>query len=124
MHCGGSMTNFLTQFFCLLLFKATFTSFFKDKKSKESQNIRTQGFSYYFCMMIEGSRSRTVSGGSGSTTLQKWSPCDVISRLQTNWLNIPWKRRFVVAVQTDMKELPRLIQLLSTLLHLNTCVQI
>jgi len=40
------MTNFLTQFFCLLFFEATFTSFFKDKKSKESQNIRTQGFSY------------------------------------------------------------------------------
>ncbi len=27
-------TNFLTQFFCLFLFEATFTSFFKDKKSK------------------------------------------------------------------------------------------
>ncbi len=27
-------TNFLTQFFCLLLFEATFTSFFKDKMSK------------------------------------------------------------------------------------------
>jgi hypothetical protein len=27
-------TNFLTQFFCLLFFEVTFTSFFKDKKSK------------------------------------------------------------------------------------------
>ncbi len=27
-------TNFWTQFFCLLLFEATFISFFKDKKSK------------------------------------------------------------------------------------------
>jgi hypothetical protein len=30
---------FLTQFFCLLLFEGTFTSFFKDKKSKKSQKI-------------------------------------------------------------------------------------
>jgi hypothetical protein len=28
------------------------------KKFKESQNSRNQGFSYYFCMMIEGSGSR------------------------------------------------------------------
>jgi hypothetical protein len=39
---------------------------------KESQNSRVQGFSYYFCMMIEGSGSRAGSGsipltsGSGS----------------------------------------------------------
>jgi hypothetical protein len=28
--------NFLIKFFCLLLFEGTFTSFFKDKKSKIS----------------------------------------------------------------------------------------
>jgi hypothetical protein len=39
------------NFFCLLLFEGTLTSFFKDKSQKESQNIRNQGFSYYFCMM-------------------------------------------------------------------------
>jgi hypothetical protein len=27
---------------------------FSKIKSQESQNIRNQGFSYYFCMMIEG----------------------------------------------------------------------
>ncbi len=31
--------------------------FSKIKSQKESQNSRTQGFSYYFCMMIEGSGS-------------------------------------------------------------------
>jgi hypothetical protein len=37
------------QFFCLLLFEGTFTSFFKDKKvQKKSQNRRDQGFSYLF----------------------------------------------------------------------------
>jgi hypothetical protein len=29
-------TNFLYNFFCLLLFEGTFASFFKDKKSKRS----------------------------------------------------------------------------------------
>jgi hypothetical protein len=31
---------------------------FKIKSQKEPQNSRNQGFSYYFCMMIEGSGSR------------------------------------------------------------------
>jgi hypothetical protein len=44
----------------------------EDKKSK---NCRNQGFSYYFCLMIEGSGSGSLwpktcgSGGSGSGTL-------------------------------------------------------
>ncbi len=43
---------------CLLLFEDTFTSFFKDKKIiKKSQNSRIQGFSYHFCLVIEGSGS-------------------------------------------------------------------
>jgi hypothetical protein len=29
-------TNFLKHFFCFVLFEGTFTSFFKDKKSKRS----------------------------------------------------------------------------------------
>ncbi len=63
---------FWHNIFCLLLFEGKFTSFFKDKKLKESQNSRNQGFSYYFCMIIEGSGSRAGSGsipltpGSGS----------------------------------------------------------
>ncbi len=36
------------------LFEGTFTSLFKDKKSTKSQNIWNQGFSCYFCLMIEG----------------------------------------------------------------------
>jgi len=35
-------------FFSLLLFEGTFTSFFKIKSQKESQNSRNQGCSYYF----------------------------------------------------------------------------
>ncbi len=54
------------KFFCLLFFESTFTSFFKDKKSKKSQNSRNQGFSYCFCLMIEGSGSIPLTYGSGS----------------------------------------------------------
>ncbi len=41
-------------FLFYLLFEGTFTSFFKDKKPKSSQNSQNQGFSYYFYLMIEG----------------------------------------------------------------------
>jgi hypothetical protein len=52
------------QVFCLLLFEATFTSLFKDKKViKKLQNSRNQGFSYYFCLMIEGSGTATLEKG-------------------------------------------------------------
>jgi hypothetical protein len=63
---------FLTQFFYLLLFEATFTSFFKEKKSKRVTNSRNQGFSYYFYMMIEGSGSGSRAG-SGSIPLTSGS---------------------------------------------------
>jgi hypothetical protein len=39
--------------FCLLLFEGTFTSFFQNKKPYRS--LKTVGFFYYFCLMIEGS---------------------------------------------------------------------
>jgi hypothetical protein len=67
---------FFLKFFCIVLFEGTFTSFFKDKKSKRShKTVENQGFSYYFCLMIEGSRSGAGSGsipltiGSGSGSL-------------------------------------------------------
>ncbi len=41
--------------FCAYYFLKLHSSFSKDKKSKRSQNSRNQGFSYYFCLMIEGS---------------------------------------------------------------------
>ncbi len=56
-------TNFWHYFFCILLFEGTFTSLFKDKKSKRSHkchNSRNQSFSYYFCLMIEWSGSRSI----------------------------------------------------------------
>ncbi len=39
---------------------------FQRKCPKESQNSRNQGFSYYFCMIIEGSGSGSIPIISGS----------------------------------------------------------
>jgi hypothetical protein len=60
------------EVFCFLLFEGTFTSFFKDKKSKKkSQNNRNQGCSYYFCLMLEGSGAGSIplTNGSGSGSM-------------------------------------------------------
>jgi hypothetical protein len=59
---------------------ATFTSFAKIKVQKKSLNIRNQGYSYYFCLMIEGSGS-----GSGSVTLTNGSGS---GRLKNMWIRI------------------------------------
>ncbi len=94
-----STKNNLKKKFLLIkvLFKGTFTSFFKDKKSKKSQSSRNQGFSNYFCLMIEGSgsvaltnrsgsrRPKNMPYGSGSATLLGPQPC--LSYL------CPWRRR-------------------------------
>ncbi len=56
-------------FFCFLLFEGTFAihHFSKIKKiKKKSLNSRNQGFSYYFSMMIEGSRSVPLTSRSWS----------------------------------------------------------
>ncbi len=49
------LNNNNKKFFCLLLFEGTFTS----------QNRRNQGFTHYFCLMIEGSGSESLTNGSG-----------------------------------------------------------
>jgi hypothetical protein len=57
----------LKKYFCLLLFEGTFTSFFKDKKSKRSH--KAVGFKVFFnnfCLVIEGSGSIPQTNGSGS----------------------------------------------------------
>jgi hypothetical protein len=50
----------IENFFCLLLSDGTFSSVFKDKKSKrspEAKNSRNQGVSYFFCLLRDGSES-------------------------------------------------------------------
>jgi hypothetical protein len=73
--------------FCLLLFECTFTSFFKEKIQIESQNCRNQSFSYYFCMMIEGSGSR-AGYESGSIPLTDGSRSRRPKNMWIRWIRI------------------------------------
>ncbi len=57
---------FNTIFSAYYFLKVHLHNFSKIKSQKESQNRRNQGFSYYFCMMIEGSGSISLTSGSGS----------------------------------------------------------
>jgi hypothetical protein len=77
-------------FLCFLLLWYILIIFQSYKVIKKSQNSRNQGFSYYFCLMMEGSVSGSVQiwmdpdpggpitygsycfgSGSGSTTLRR-----------------------------------------------------
>jgi hypothetical protein len=60
---------FNTIFSAYNFLKEHLHNFSKIKSQKESQNIRNQGFSNYFYMMIEGSGSIPLTSGSGS-----WRP--------------------------------------------------
>jgi hypothetical protein len=46
--------------------KVHFHHFSKIKGKEKSQNSRNQGFSYYFCLMIEGSGSGSIPLTNGS----------------------------------------------------------
>ncbi len=60
--------NFNTIFPAYYFLKVHLHHFSTIKSQKDSQNSRNQGFSYYFCMMIEGSGSGSIplTSGSGS----------------------------------------------------------
>jgi hypothetical protein len=80
-HCPSRCQQ-KTIFFssdCYFL-KVNLHHFSKIKSQQESQNSRNQGFSYYFCMMIEGS-----GAGSGSITLTDGSGS---GRPENMWIRI------------------------------------
>ncbi len=56
--------------FCLIptFWRYIYIIFQRQKVKKKSQNSKNQGFSFYFCLMTEGSKSGTVhlTYGSGS----------------------------------------------------------
>ncbi len=55
------------KLFCFLLFEGTFTSLSMINVIKKSPpNSRNQGFSYFFCLIIEGSRPGSVPLTNGS----------------------------------------------------------
>jgi hypothetical protein len=55
---------FNTIFSAYYFLKVHLHHFSKIKCQKESQKSRNQGFSYYFCMMVEGSGSIPLTSGS------------------------------------------------------------
>ncbi len=58
----------LIKFFFLdiTFWRYIYIIFQRKKAKKKSQNSRNQGFSTYFCLMIEGSGSIPLTNGSGS----------------------------------------------------------
>ncbi len=60
--------KYLLKFFVCYFLKVHLHHSSQNKSIKKSQNNRNHGFSYYFCLMIEGSESGSVSltNGSGS----------------------------------------------------------
>ncbi len=79
LQYASKKPNFSHNFAAYYFLKVHLHHLSKIKSQKESQNSRNQGFSYYFCMMIEGSGSRAGSGsihltcesGSGSRRPKK-----------------------------------------------------
>ncbi len=53
-------------FLLITFWRYIYIIFQRWKVKKNSQNRRNQGFSYYFCLMIEGYGSEPLTNGSGS----------------------------------------------------------
>jgi hypothetical protein len=81
---------FDTIFSAYYFLKLHLHHFSKIKSQKEYQNGMNQGFSYYFCMMIEGSGSGSRAGfGSGSIHLTSGSGS---GRPKNMWIRWIWIR--------------------------------
>ncbi len=78
-------TSLKKSFFCLLLIEGPSHNFSKIKSIKKSQNSRNQGFSHYFCLMIEGSGPIPLTNGSGSRRPKNMKPADLPNISHINW---------------------------------------
>jgi hypothetical protein len=78
---------FNTIFSAYYFLKPHLHHFLEIKSQKESQNSRNQGFSYYFCMMVEGSGSRAESG-SGSIPWTSGSGSGRPKNMWIRWIRI------------------------------------
>jgi hypothetical protein len=78
---------FNTIFSAYYFLKVNLHHFSKIKSQKESQNSRNQGFSYYFCMMIEGSGSGAGSE-FGSIPLSSGSGSGRPKNMRIRWIRI------------------------------------
>ncbi len=61
-------TNFKKSYQLIAFWRYIYIIFQRKKVQKKSQNSRNQGFSYYVCLLIEGSGSGSIplTNGSGS----------------------------------------------------------
>jgi hypothetical protein len=82
-----SPSTFNTIFSAYYFLKVRLHHFLKIKSQKESPNSRNQGFSYYFCMMIEGSGSGSRAG-SGSIPLTSGSGSGRPKNMWIRWIRI------------------------------------
>ncbi len=86
---------FNTNFSAYYFLKVHLHHFSKIKSLKELQNSRNQGFSYYFCMMIQGSvagaGSIPLTSGSGSAPLTSGSRSGS-GRPKNMWIRWIWIR--------------------------------
>ncbi len=65
----NTQKNYFSLRFLLITFwRYIHIIFLRSKVIKKSQNSRNQGFSYYFCLMIEGSGSRSIPLTNGSVS--------------------------------------------------------
>ncbi len=91
---------FKKKFCCILLFESTVTSLCKDKKSKTShRTVEIKIFLTIFCLMIEGSGSRSIplTDGSGSGSKR---PHNMWIRLKACFYLKSW--RFLIEVLSDI----------------------
>jgi hypothetical protein len=75
--------------------------FSKIKSQKEQQNSRNQGFSYYFCMMIEGAGS-----GSGSKHLTCGSGSGRPKNMWIRWIRIRIRntaKKFIIFIVSTVQ---------------------
>jgi hypothetical protein len=80
---------FNTVFSAYYFLKVHLYHFSKIKSQKESQNSRNQGISYYFCMMIDRSRSGPKTGsGSESIPLTSGSGSGRPKNMWIQWIRI------------------------------------
>jgi hypothetical protein len=94
-------TNFLNTIFSVYYFLKLHLNHFSEKKSqKESQNSRNLGFSYYFCMMIEGTGFGSRAG-SGSRSIPLTIGSGSGSGRPKNWRTGPYKSVRTKCQKTD-----------------------
>ncbi len=96
---------FKTIFSAYYFLKLHSHHFSKIKSQKESLNNRNQGFSYYFCMIIEGSGSGSGSGsGRLKNTWIRWIRIRIRIRIRNTAVFSIWMKRLQLCSAQKMEK--------------------